>query len=242
MDAETRFEEIVRQDGDNDMAWFSLGGAYAQAERHAEAAEAYRKCVELNGDMSKAYQLAGQAYIACDQAEQATEILQRGYTVAATRGDLLPKDAMAEMLGSLGAEVPDVQQRPRDEADAGEGGSFQCRKTGRPGTRLPRPPFRNALGAWIQDNISKQTFDEWLGLGTKIINELRLDFSRDDHDAVYDYAMRRFIGVDDQHYQELMGRPPVEPGGEFKQVIDQILDRGGHLEEFQGELHKGVSG
>ena len=32
-------------------------------------------------------------------------------------------------------------------------GDFKCQKTGQMGTQLPRPPFRNELGKWIQDNI-----------------------------------------------------------------------------------------
>ena len=59
-----RFQELVRQDPDNDMAHFTLGGAYAQGERHADAAECYIKCTELNPSMSKAFQLAGASLIA----------------------------------------------------------------------------------------------------------------------------------------------------------------------------------
>ncbi len=78
------------------------------------------------------------------------------------------------------------------------------------------------------------------GLGTKIINELRLDLSRDEHDAVYDYGMRRFVGLSDETYEQLMDSPPPQPEGQFRGVVDDILSRGGHLEDFQGELHRGV--
>ena len=67
MDIETRiaqFEKMAHDDPDNDMAHFSLGGAYQQAGRFEEAAESYLRCVELNPGMSKAYQLAGAALIA----------------------------------------------------------------------------------------------------------------------------------------------------------------------------------
>ena len=70
-----RFRELVRQDPENDMAYFTLGGAYAQAERHADAAEAYIKCTELNTSMSKAFQLAGQSLIAADEKEMAAQVL-----------------------------------------------------------------------------------------------------------------------------------------------------------------------
>jgi len=49
-----QFENMVAADPDNDMAHFSLGGAYAQAERWKDAAEAYLACVAKNAAMTKA--------------------------------------------------------------------------------------------------------------------------------------------------------------------------------------------
>ena len=105
---------------------------------------------------------------------------------------------------------------------------------------MARAPFRGGLGTWIQDNISKETFDEWIGLGTKIINELRLDLSREQDDAVYDYGMRRYLGLTDEKYEELTGQAPPEASGEYVEIIDTILSRSGQLEDFGGELHKQV--
>ncbi|MEZ6242399.1 MAG: Fe(2+)-trafficking protein [Phycisphaerales bacterium] len=232
-----RFEELVRDDPENDMALFSLGGAYNQAGRYREAADAYLRCVAANPTMSKAYQLAGAALMASDQKPRAAETLAEGYRVAAGQGDLMPKKAMADLLHQLGEPLPEVEEKGTTPAPPG---SFIDQKTGRPGAKLARAPFRNALGEWIQANISKQTWDEWIGLGTKIINELRLDLSRDEHDAVYDYAMRRYLGLRDEQVGEMLGRVPPAPEAQYKEVIDEILRRGGHLEEFQGEMHKGV--
>ena len=58
-----QFENMANADPDNEMAHFSLGSAYTQAERHAEAAQSFERCIEINPDMSKAYQLAGEAMI-----------------------------------------------------------------------------------------------------------------------------------------------------------------------------------
>ena len=122
-----------------------------------------------------------------------------------------------------------------------EQGDFQDRKTGAMGTQLARPPFRGAIGAWIYENISKQTFDDWIGMGTKIINELRLDLSRDEHDAVYDYAMRVYLGLTDEIYTQITdGQTPPAPDAQFKGVIDEIMARGGHLEDMQGQMHTRV--
>jgi len=37
-----------------------------------------------------------------------------------------------------------------------------------------------------------------------VINELRLDLSKDDDEAVYDQHMREFLGIDEELYGKLM--------------------------------------
>lgn len=243
MDPETRisqFRKLIEQDPTSDMAHFSLGQALSQAGRFEEAAGAFSRCVELNPAMTKGYQLAGAAYMAAGKDDEARAVLLKGYEEATLRGDLMPKKAMADLLGQLGTPVPEVANAPTTPPPVGAG-DFKCRKSGRMGTRLPRPPFRNGVGVWIHENVCKETFDEWVRLGTKIINELRLDLSRDEHDAVYDYAMRRFVGIDDALYAELMGgKAPPKVDAQFVDVVNEILRRGGHLEEFQGGMHTRV--
>lgn len=208
MDLDTRiaqFEKMAADDPDNDMAHFSLGGAYQQAGRFAEAAESYVRCLRLNPAMSKAYQLAGAALIADDQTQRAGEILLEGYVAAGKRGDLMPKRAMGDMLDQLGIAKPEVEQEKQGPAPDG---SFICRRTGKPGTKMPRPPFKGPIGAWIHENIAKETFDAWIGQGTKVINELRLDLSRDQDADTYDAHMREYLGIDDELYRELTGEEP----------------------------------
>ena len=243
MDLDTRinqFRSLIETDPDNDMAHFSLGNALLQAERHQEAAESFVRCTEINKGMTKAFQLAGRAYIDAGNQDQAKEVLTWGYIEAVTRGDMLPKNAIEEMLNEIGADIPEVVQKGEqsEPATAGSGGDFRCTKTGQMGHKLPRPPFKNAIGQWIQDSISNETFNEWIAMGTKVINELRLDLSRDDHDAAYDYAMRLYIGLNDELYASLMdGQSPPMPEAQFKGVIDDIMAMGGHLESEQGNLH-----
>lgn len=196
-----QFETMVAPgaDPDNDMAWFSLAGAYAQAGRHADAARAYRRCIEINPAMSKAYQLAGQALISAGETDAAAEILTTGYAAAGKRGDRMPQRAMGELLRSLGKPPP---ESATPEAAAPEGG-FIDRKTGRPGTPMPRPPFKGAVGEWIAANISRETFEDWIRQGTKVINELRLDLSREEHAATYDSYMYEFLEIDDATLRQL---------------------------------------
>lgn len=191
-----QFETMVRPgaDPDNDMAWFSLGGAYAQAGRHLDAANAYVRCFTLNPSMSKAYQLAGKAYADAGKRDEAVEVLREGFRIASARGDRMPMKAMGDLLTQLGETPPAVEAPPAAPTSSG---TFMCRRTGKPGHQMTRPPFRGPVGEWIQAHISRETFDDWIRQGTKVINEMRLDLSRDDDAATYDRHMREYLGVDD---------------------------------------------
>jgi len=235
----TQFQRLIADDPTNDMAYFSLGNAFLASDRYDEAADTFEQCAKINEAMTKAYQLAGDAYIKAGKVELAKVVLTKGYIEATTRGDMLPKKAIAELLESINAELPSVEDT-KPQAPAKPAGDFKCAKSGEMGTKLARAPFRNAMGLWIQENISNETFTEWIHLGTKIINELRLDLSRDDHDAVYEYAMRIFLGFNDELYQRHMGTPPPVVDGQFRSVIEEMMSMGGHLESFQGNLHTKV--
>jgi Fe-S cluster biosynthesis and repair protein YggX len=202
-----QFEKMAHDDPDNDMAHFSLGNAYLQARRAAEAARSFERCIELNPNMSKAYQLGGQAMIDAGWADKAVVILNKGYEAAAARGDRMPQEAIADLLRRIGREPPRLSAAVEQAAAAVKAsGAFIDRKTGRPGTKLIKPPFRGALGQWIFDNISKETWDAWIGQGTKVINELRLDFSREKDQETYDQYMREFLGIDAQVQAELTAK------------------------------------
>lgn len=245
MDPEKRiaqFQRLIADDPHNDMAYFSLGNAFLQSERYDEAGDTFSKCAQINEAMTKAYQLAGDAYIKAGKVDQAKVVLTKGYIEATTRGDLMPKNAIVDLLKSINEPIPEVvDTKPVAPAPkAAIEGDFVDLKTGQRGHQLARPPFKNAMGQWIYQNISKETFNEWILLGTKVINELRLDLSRDDHDAVYEYGMRVFLGYTDTMYESEMGKAPPQADGQFKTVIDEIMSRGGHLESYQGNLHTKV--
>ncbi len=203
-----QFEKMAHDDPDNDMAHFSLGTAYAQSGRHPDAAASFARCIELNVGMSKAYQLAGAALIACGEADEAARTLERGYVVAAGKGDMMPRNAIGELLRSIGREPPELDAETREAAEQlAASGAFVCTRTGRPGTQLPEPPMRGAVGKWIYENISAETWRDWIGQGTKVINELRLDFSREEDQQVFDVHMREFLGIDEALHERLTSKP-----------------------------------
>jgi Fe-S cluster biosynthesis and repair protein YggX len=192
-----QFEKMASADPTNEMAHFSLGKAYLDAGRHAEAARSFERCIELAPDMSKAFQLAGQAMVAAGWADKAVEVLNRGYETAVRKGDLMPRNAIAEVLRSIGREPPKLAADVDAAAERLKAsGGFVCQRTGRPGSRMAAPPFKGPVGQWILENISAETWKQWIGQGTKVINELRLDFSRDKDQETYEQHMREFLGID----------------------------------------------
>lgn len=203
MDLDARiaqFENMAQADAENDMAHFSLGAAYAQAGRTADAAESFIRCYSLNPAMSKAYQLAAENLLAAGENDRAVAVATEGYEAAASRGDLMPRDAMGKLLESLGAPVPTVETKAPDPKITG---GFVCARTGQPGNQLDKPPFKGPLGEWIRENISAETWRSWIGQGTKVINELRLDLSQDEDAATYDQHMREFLGVDEEMHERI---------------------------------------
>ncbi|MBL8764409.1 MAG: Fe(2+)-trafficking protein [Phycisphaerae bacterium] len=212
MDANDRirqFEKMAHDDPDNDMAHYSLGDLYARAGRYSDAAAAFGRCVALSPHMSKAYQLAGDALIRAGQKDAAADLLERGYRTAHERGDLMPKKAIGAMLESLGRTPPALGATgatPAAAPVAAPPGSFVDRRTNRPGTKLERRPFKGPVGEWIWANISAETWDAWIRQGTKVINEMRLDLSRDDHQEVYDQHMREYLGLDDETLAAIRAR------------------------------------
>lgn len=227
MDTATRiaqFENMAQADPTNEMAHFSLGKAYLDAGRFAEAAASYTRCLQLVPDMSKAYQMAGEAWIKAGDPDQAAAVLVQGYIVASERGDLMPRNAIAALLQQLGRPIPDVPNArgagaPAPAAPAAgphtgpvPEGMIVCRQSGRLGTRMTRAPFRGPVGEWIRQHISEETFYKgWIPQGTKVINELRLDLSREKDQEIYDQHMREYLGIDDALHAQLMAQaaPPA---------------------------------
>lgn len=224
-----QFQNMAQADPENEMAHFSLGKALMDAGRTAEAAASFLKCTELAPQMSKAFQMAAECYVKTGNVDLGAQLAGRGYTIASERGDLMPKNALADLLRSLGRPVPEVNAKNPGAAGsrdvdllsagspgAGRGkyegpippGSFVDHATGRPGTKMAKPPFKGPVGAWIFENISQETFDAWIRQGTKVINELRLDLSREQDEETYDQHMREYLGIDDELYRRITSPTP----------------------------------
>lgn len=191
-----QFRKMAADDPDNELGHLSLGRELSSAGEHGEAVKSFRRALEINPKLSKAYQLLGESLLALERREDAVTVLQRGAQVAAERGDRIPRDAMAERLGELGAEVPDFEQARTVEV--GEGQVLDSR-TGEVGPKMRKPPFRNLLGRVVYENVSATSWQEWIGMGTKVINELRLPLSDPKAQELYDQHLIDFLNLRDRY-------------------------------------------
>ena len=200
-----QWEKMTQADPANEMGWFSLGNAYRDAERPGDADVALAKALELNPRSSRAYQLRGQVLIQLNRNDEAGEVLTKGYAVAAEQGDVMPQRAMASLLQKLGKPLPEVKSsQPPPAPPPTDANTIIDRKSGKPGTRPPRPAAdaRPGRQVHLHDHYSRETWREWIGMGTKVINELRLDFSNEQHQKTYEDQMIEWLGFTRQEAEE----------------------------------------
>lgn len=190
-----QWEQMAREAPD-DMAYFSLGSAYREAQRHEDAQGAFAKAIEMNPGMSRAYQLRGQSLMQLGREDEAAAVLLEGYKTAAERGDVMPQKAMAALLTEkLGKELPEVASYEEKKAEVEDENTILDKRTGEPQPRLPDPPMRGKTGRYIYDHFGQATWNEWIRTGTKVINELRLDFSNPQHQDTYEQYMLEWLQV-----------------------------------------------
>jgi Fe-S cluster biosynthesis and repair protein YggX len=192
-----QFRKMATDDPTNELAHFSLGKALLEDHQHAEAAQCFAETVRLNSDFSKAYQLQAQCLTQLGKKTEAIEVLRKGFAVADARGDRMPRDDMAGMLKELG-EAPPTPKESAGQGPAGPGG-FHCQRPGCPAgahaSQLPAPPINDDVGRQIYEHICTVCWREWLGMGIKVINEMRLDLSTEMGQQMYDQYMKEFLGM-----------------------------------------------
>lgn len=189
-----QFKTMAEADPDNELGHFSLAKAYLDAGRPAEAVASFDRVLQINPGYSKAYQLKGEAQLKLDRKSDAIATLKQGMEVAQKRGDLMPRRAMAELLRDLGEHVGELEPAggPAAAGAAGDA-AFVCTRCGRPGGKMPERPFKGELGERIHREICAICWREWIGMGTKVINELGLALSDPRAQHAYDQHMKEFL-------------------------------------------------
>lgn len=204
MNDDTRIEKFKRMteaDPDNELGHFSLGKMYLEAGRFEEAITCLCRTLGLNAKMSKAYQLLGEAYEKSGQRHKAVEVLTRGVTIADDQGDRMPRDAMVDLLRAWGAAIPPLKERAQAEVKArvetASAGGFRCVRCGGQGGQLQKPPFKGPSGERVLAHTCSTCWQEWIRMGTKVINELGLALSTPAGQETYDQYMIEFLELED---------------------------------------------
>jgi Fe-S cluster biosynthesis and repair protein YggX len=189
-----QFRKMAEADPGNELGHFSLGKAYLDEGMTAPAIQSFQRALELNPNIAKIYQLLASALLKENRKLEAIERLTKGYEVAAARGDKMPQNEMAQMLKELSAPVPATGAASVPAQPVGEG-QVSCSRCGRVARKMASQPFSNAQGKLIYEKICADCWREWIGMGTKVINELRLPLSDPQAQKIFDQHMREFLNL-----------------------------------------------
>jgi Fe-S cluster biosynthesis and repair protein YggX len=144
----------------------------------------------------------GDAQLATEDEAGAIETYQNGYAASMSRGDLMPGMEMKQKLADLGETVSAdailAAAAAEPDPDAGREpgpGEIRCARNKKIGQIMTMDPFGDAVGAWIIAHISKESWEDWMEMSIKLINELRLDLGDASAQQVYDEHMRDFLGI-----------------------------------------------
>jgi len=187
-----QFRKMAEADPKNELGHFSLGKAYLDAGMNKDAIASLTQVIELNPNIAKAHQLLAAALIKENRKEEGIARLKQGVEVATSRGDMMPKNEMVKMLKDLGVTVAESQTASQVVVGEGE---VLCSRCGKLGRKLPDPPFSNAQGKEIYAKVCAPCWREWIGMGTKVINELRLPLADPQAQKIFDQHMREFLNL-----------------------------------------------
>lgn len=98
-----QFEKLVAHDGNDALSRFTLGRAYLEAGRAADAVAMLEQVVAAKPDYTAVYVVLGEAYEKAGKLARALKTWTRGVELAQQKGDLHPRNLMQEHLARLQA-------------------------------------------------------------------------------------------------------------------------------------------
>jgi Fe-S cluster biosynthesis and repair protein YggX len=193
-----QFRKMAEADPENELGHFSLGRALLDAGQPREAVGSLRRVIEINPQNSRAYHLLAAAQKEAGDPGAALATLRKGLEIAHGRGDLMPRNDMAALMRELGEEPPSFAEAPNAAVAAAPVGAdnILCRRCGQGRPKMAERPFKGPLGEQVWAHICQTCWDEWIRMGTKVINELRLNFAIPRHAEIYDQHMREFLNLE----------------------------------------------
>lgn len=207
MDIEERIEQLrkmAKANPDDDLAHFALGQALVDSDRYSEAVPVLKHVVKINPRYTRAYLLLGIALDKDGDEDGGIEAWQLGYHAAQNRGELMVSREIETQLKAknapLQSEIVDLLgiEEPKEsisEQRALEADELICLKSGKIGKKMKFDPFNDQIGAFIYQNISQESWEAWMEMSIKVINELRLDLGDPDGQIQYEQNMKTFLNL-----------------------------------------------
>jgi Fe-S cluster biosynthesis and repair protein YggX len=189
-----QYRKMANDDPGNELGHFSLGRELLTTGQFAEAVTSFDRALAINPNLGKAYQLAATALLKLDRRDEAIARLTEGVKVTDARGEFMPRTEMIKMLTELGAPVPEITSAKQADQPVGEG-QVKCKRCGKVKPKMASPPFRNAFGQEIHENVCADCWRDAIGQGTKVINELRLPMNDPQASKIWDQHIREFLNL-----------------------------------------------
>lgn len=192
------FRKMVEADPENELGHFSLGQALLSHGQYEEAIKSLEKVLEINMQNSRAYHLLALSQRGAGDNHGAISTLRIGFDIAQGRGDMKVRNEIAALMTELGDTPPQVEDEPaagRPRQAVGEG-QLTCNRCGQVKSPLAKAPFKGPLGDKVLAGVCSDCWREWIHMGTKVINELRLDFANPRDGETYDMHMKEFLNLD----------------------------------------------
>ncbi|GJM26075.1 MAG: hypothetical protein DHS20C16_24900 [Phycisphaerae bacterium] len=190
-----QFKKMAEADPQNEMGHLSLGKAYLDGSHFEEAITSLKRTLELNPTFSKAYHLLGEAQKQSGKNDEAIQTLTRGFEVADEKGDLMPRDEMGKLIAELGGAVPEAKTSASTATQTADGADFFCSRCGRPSAKMAERPLKGDLGEKIWNHVCQVCWQEWIGMGTKVINEMGLQLADAKSQQAFDEHMKEFLQI-----------------------------------------------
>lgn len=188
-----KLQKRVSKNPQDTAAQLELGKALLAAARPAEAGPCFQRVLAVDTQNFAAYELLAMAQRQGGLNDLAIKTLTNACRTAQRLGETARMRDFAAALKELGA-VPPAVAGPQAERPAGAGG-FTCRRCGAGGPVLDEPPIKGALGEVVVSATCASCWQEWVGRGTMVINELRLMMHEPAAQEAYETHMREFLQV-----------------------------------------------
>lgn len=96
-----QYKKVIEYDPKDVLGYFTLGTAYLQGKRYQEAADQFKKAVEVGPEHSPSYSGYGEALEVLGLKDEAIKIYTVGIPVADKKGDIIPLRKMENRLRHL---------------------------------------------------------------------------------------------------------------------------------------------